>query len=421
MDEETILSWIAKVKEDGHFVNIALEEVTITPSIAAAMISLFRTTARYGRIFERLTIEFCDGYGVDLIVTAALMMDGIKSLFLAMDQPRDEIISRLATTLRINTSLLSLWLLVPLTEISAMALADALRENEILEKLSLSGCNFDKPDDEDDDDDTEGRHKSSDMASLDTADVTFFSPMETAAALSEGLRENATLQTVDFSCCYLEDDALSVLVQSLVGHPSLCTLDISRNSGRQQTMRALADVVGMDSTPLQCLDVREQSDKMPLEISPFSIAMQANQSIQTLRLSHNQLTDGHIIQLIDNLQGNKVIHELDLQYNQITEEGLNHLMERLDGMKSLEVLLLGGNAFGEEGQTMLAKLQDDDESVCTIGGTKALNNKKTRNKQSSGSVKQSSPRKQKMTSGFAGFSGFVGKGRDSKTSEEGSS
>ena len=66
------------------------------------------------------------------------MMDGVKSLFLAMDQPRDEIISRLATTLRINTSLMSLWLLVPLTETSAMALADALRElyNFIIEPES---------------------------------------------------------------------------------------------------------------------------------------------------------------------------------------------------------------------------------------------------------------------------------------------
>ena len=400
--------------------SIGFDEVTITPAIVAAMIDLFRSTARYGRVFDKLSIEFCDGYGVDLILTAALMMDGIKSLFLAMDQARDDVISRLATTLRINTSLLSLWLLVPLTETSAMALADALRENEILEKLSLSGCNFDKPDDEDDDDDTDGRHKS-DLASLDTADITFFSPMETAAALSEGLRENASLQVVDLSCCYLEDDALSVLVQSLVGHPSLRTLDLSRNSGRQQTMRALADVVGMDSTPLQTLDVREQSDTVPLEISPFSIAMQANNSIQTLKLSHNQLVDGQIIQLIDNLQGNKVIQELDLQYNQITEDGLNHLTERLGDMKSLEVLLLGGNAFGEEGQNMLAHLQDDDESVCTIGGTKALNNNRKTSKKKQSVEKDSSPREQKVKTGFAGFSGFMGKGKDGKKSGEGSS
>jgi hypothetical protein len=409
------LQWIGKIKEDNHITSIGFDEVTITPSISAAMVDLFRSTSRYGRVFEKLSMEFCEGFGLDLIMTSALMMDGIKSLFLAMDRPRDDILSRLAIVLRINTSLLSLWLLVPMTETSATALADALRENEALEKFSLSGSNFDKPEEEDEED----RGKSNtDLASLDTADFTFFSPIETAAALSEGLRENVGLQTIDLSCCYLEDESLSLLIQSLVGHPSLRTLDISRNSARSQTMRALADVVGMESTILTNLDVREQVDdddddnnKEPLDISHFSRAMKDNRTIDTLKLSNNQLKDDQVIDLINHLQGNEVIQELDLQFNQITETGLNYLTENLSGMKSLAVLLLGGNAFGKEGQHLLENLQDDDDSICTVN-EKALakrKDKKVSGKKSS-PPSMMSPKGKGLASKFAGFTGLIGHG-----------
>jgi hypothetical protein len=372
------------------------------------MVDLFRTASRCGRVFDKLSLEFCDGFGVDLIITAALMMDGIKYLFLAMDRPRDDIISRMATTLRINTSLLSLWLLVPLTEEAAAALADALRENEPLEMLSFSGSNFDKPEE----DEEEERGKSSlDLASLDTADFTFFSPLETAAALCEGLRENVGLHTIDVSCCYLEDESLSLLVQSLVGHPTLRTLDISRNSARSKTMRALADVVGMESTILVNLDVREQSDddNEPLDISHFSRAMQDNRTIETLKLSHNQLKDDQIIDLINHLQGNEVIQELDLQYNRITEFGLNYLTENLSGMKSLAVLLLGGNTFGEEGENILEHLQDDDDSICTVN-EKSVAKRKEKKSTSKKSCPSSSPKGKGLVSKLAGFSGLMGHG-----------
>ncbi|KAG7358999.1 leucine rich repeat LRR-containing protein [Nitzschia inconspicua] len=424
MDEETILQLIGKIKEETHITTIWFDEVTITPSIAAAMGDLFRSTSRYGRVFDKLSIEFCDGFGTDLIITSALMMDGIKNLFLAMDRPRDDVISRLATILRVNTSLISLWLLVPMTETSATAIADALRENENLETLSLSGSNFDKPEEEDDDEDDRGK-TSSELASLDTADFTFFSPMETAAALCEGLRENVGLQTVDLSCCYLEDECLSLLVQSLVGHPSLRSLDISRNSAQSQTMRALADVVGIESTILTNLDVREQTDDNngPLDISHFSRAMRDNRTIYALKLSHNQLKDDQIIELVNHLQGNEVIQELDLQFNQITETGLNYLTENLSGIKSLEVLLLGGNAFGEEGQDLLEHLQKDDDSICTVHD-KGLARRKDKKSSSSKKTTLSpmSPKEKSLEKGlafkFAGFSGLMGSPKAVKKNSE---
>lgn len=378
------------------------------------MVDLFRSTSRYGRVFDKLSLEFCDGFGVDLIITAALMMDGIKNLFLAMDRPRDDIIGRLATILRINTSLLSLWLLVPLTETAATALADALRENEVLEKLSLSGSTFDKP--EEDDEDDRGK-SSSDLVSLDTADFTFYSPVETAAALCEGLRENVGLQTINISCCYLEDESLSLLVHSLVGHPSLRTLDLSRNSARSQTMRALADVLGMESTILNNLDVREQTDgdqDEPLDISHFSRSLQENRTIDTLKLSHNQLTDEQVIELINHLQGNEVIQELDLQYNQITEKGLNYLTENLSGMKSLAVLLLGGNAFGREGQSILENLQDDDDSICTVNEKALAKRKEKKSTSKKTRATSPAPKERGLASRFAGFSGLMGSPKASK-------
>ena len=412
---------ITNIKQENHTTSISFDEIRFTPSIVTALVDLFRTTSRFnGRVFDKLSIEFCDGFGIDLVVTTALVMDSVKNLFLAMDQADDDIIiCRLATTLRVNTSLLSLWLLVPLTETSAIALADAIRDNEVLEKISLSGSNFDKPDDDDDEDtddddfDRKGTKSTSDLVSLDTAEFSLFNPMDTAVALSEGLTENTTLKIVDISCCYLNDAELATIVSSLEGHPTLQSLDISRNSARSKTMNALANLIGNDSTPLARLDLREQTDGEPLDISSFSIAMHANRTIDTLKLSNNQLQDDQVIELIAHIKDNDTIQELDLQYNQITEVGLNYLTEHLNGMKSLAVLLLGGNAFGSDGQNILENLQDDDGSICTVS-EKGISSSKKSSSNKQQNKKPSSPTKGKGFSAGGLFSGFGGGGNSKR-------
>jgi Leucine-rich repeat (LRR) protein len=177
-------------------------------------------------------------------------------------------------------------------------------------------------------------------------------------------------------------------------------------------MNALANLIGHDSTPLARLDLREQTDGEPLDISSFSKAMHANATIDTLRLSNNQLQDDQVIELIAHIKDNDTIQELDLQYNQITEVGLNYLTEHLNGMKSLAVLLLGGNAFGSDGQNILENLQDHDGSICTVSEKGISSKRSSSNKQQT--KKHSSPTKGKGFSAGGLFSGFGGGGNSKR-------
>lgn len=406
-EESDILHWVEAAIEQTQFTTLSFDEVTITPEISAGVVDLFRRTARYGRVFDRLTVEFCDGFGVDLIITTPLILDGIKHLFVATDSPEEDLVSRISTTLRVNTSLLSLWLLIPFTEASATALAGALQENDTLERLSLSGSNFDKLDEEDDDDDK----AKSDVVSLDNTEVSVFNPWDASLALSEGLGDNVSLKTLDLSCCYLQDDVLAQIVSGLAGHPSLQTLDLSRNAARDQTLNALGKVVGHHQTKLISLDLRQQTDDVPLDISELSQALRNNSTIESLKLSHNRLMDTHVMDLVECLEGNDSIQELDLQYNQITENGLNYLTEHLSGMKSLEVLLLGGNTFGPDGRNLLESLQDDDQSICTVNEKELA--KKVKRDQGKATSAGSKP-----WGRFLEFSGFMGV-NNSKEPKEG--
>ena len=72
-------------------------------------------------------------------------MDCVKHMFVASDLGGGEeegLVVRLAAALRVNLSLKSLWLLVPLTYESLAALGDALAINDALNKLSFSGSKW---------------------------------------------------------------------------------------------------------------------------------------------------------------------------------------------------------------------------------------------------------------------------------------
>ena len=367
-----------------------------------------------------------------MVATTALFMECVKHLFVATDvregSSQGGLVVRLAAALRVNLTLKSLWLLVPLSLESATALGGALAVNDALDKLSLSGSQWNLKTGgggggEDDDSDTYGtdtddecmdsRWASSDDDDDDFDDTAKMNvqimrvtdpqlaeqALRLPRALADGLKRNTSLRTIDLSCCSLQDDALSTVLQALVGHPYLAHLDISRNRAGRESIRALADVLAHPESALTTLDLREQR-KAPrparaakkkgragrrrvndneeeedefdngagdgLDLIPLSQALHNNDILQVLKLSHNLLVDDQIGELVRNLEGNETLQELDLQFNCITARGLKTLTKGLSELPALEVLLLGGNAFGKEGNEILAQLEDDDDSVCTI-------------------------------------------------------
>ena len=149
MSKREIIEWLREAQQQRAYTTLTFDEVTLDPEITAEVLDLFRISTRHGRLWERLNLEFCDGQ-LDLVVTGALMMDCVKHLFLASDKVQETIMKNLATTLRVTTGLRSLWMLLPMSEESASYLGEGLKYNHSIDKLSLSGCNWDPEDDDDD-------------------------------------------------------------------------------------------------------------------------------------------------------------------------------------------------------------------------------------------------------------------------------
>ena len=335
MSTEEICEILYNAKEQPQYTSISFDEVTFDADIAAQCVDLLRS---FGRTWDRLNLEFCEGY-FDLVILTALTMDCVRNIFLATDQAHEETLDKFAAVLRINKSLQSLWLLIPVTEHTAGAMGEALKYNEYLGKLSFSGSNW--------------------------------SARAAKAFVDNGLSENTTLKTLDISCCFMPDEEIGTICNALEGHESLEEIDISRNICRGKTVEALANWLRDPHTTLREIDLREQTveEHNEMDISELSRALEANDSLETLKLSNNGLTDDQIIILADGLRQNSSLQELDLQFNAITDKGLNYLTETLPEVASLEVLLLGGNLFGEKGNELLQKLETDDGSIGTIRET----------------------------------------------------
>lgn len=371
MKAREIIEWLREAKQERQYTILTFDEVILNSAIIAEILDLLRISSRHGRIWERVNLEFCEG-PVDLVVSSLVLMDCVRHLFLASDKIQDDLMERLSTTLRISTSLKSLWLLIPMTQASASHLGSAVKYNRSIDKLSLSGSNWENSDESDSDDDANDGSKSKRLTLFgkQNAEKTSvgnqMSPRDAAMSLALGLKHNDGIQSLDISCCDLSDEAMTPIIDALVGHPYLEILDVSKNMFRIQSVEALARAVEDDDCLLRSLDLREQSTDDPLEISPLSFAIRQNTTLETLRVSHNELVDSQVLELVDSFRGNSTIKELDLEYNNITEKGIPDLTKYIKELPSLTTLLLGGNAIGDEGFNFLENLEDDDDSICTV-------------------------------------------------------
>ena len=332
MDAEEICDILSEAKHNSYLNAISFDEVHLDATIASAVVELLQS---FGRTWKELNFEFCHGQ-VGVVLQAALCLNCVKYVFLASDAPQEDLMMNFGTLLRINKSLTSLWLLIPISCSAAESLGDSLRHNQHLEKLSLSGANWE--------------------------------PNAAQTLATSGLADNGALRTMDLSCCFLPDDELSVLLEALVGHPCLEGLDLARNSAQRATPQSLATMMQHEKCKLLSIDLREQSleEEQELNINVVARALEVNETLEILKLSNNGLGDNQVVALAHGLRRNSCLQELDLQWNVITEKGLNFLTEALPDISALEVLLLGGNAFGKDGYNMLESLPEDDESIQTV-------------------------------------------------------
>jgi len=92
----------------------------------------------------------------------------------------------------------------------------------------------------------------------------------TVSGLSSALILNTTLKSLNFDRCYLDDQSLAEILESVKNHPSLMQLNLSRNFLAKGTstmaVHAIAEMLRSKLSKLQCLDLSYQQQPRPITI-----------------------------------------------------------------------------------------------------------------------------------------------------------
>ncbi|EKX39805.1 hypothetical protein GUITHDRAFT_76089 [Guillardia theta CCMP2712] len=221
-----------------------------------------------------------------------------------------------------------------------LALAEALRRNTSLARLSLSA----------------NRLSPGMMSSL-----------------SRGLGRNLYLTQLDLSDNMIHDEGATSLAQSLsllhlselslcrnsiassgaekiayaieLGKPGITTLDLSGNAVGYGGCRAFADILSYKNTVLTALKLRSCS----LHLQEVEGILRYPRSLTMTDLSKNEIGDKGLLHLSRVLASNRSIQHVDLSFNSIGDAGASALSSVLKTNESLTELDVSWNNLREAG------------------------------------------------------------------------
>lgn len=187
--------------------------------------------------------------------------------------------------------------------------------------------------------------------------------------LAEGLARNTTLASVSFSSCHLSDSSMNVIIQSLIGHPSLKELALNFMEFGEATTRSICRLLACPTcqlSDLQMVDhvpVAEEGDaEFDLERLVGQLPTN-NRSLQSLTLTdHAQSIDHDGANLLLRcLWKFPSLKSLDLSTNSICDlERLAHNLTTTTRPQSrLRILDLDDNDYAET----FDLLMDDEHAI----------------------------------------------------------
>jgi Ran GTPase-activating protein (RanGAP) involved in mRNA processing and transport len=273
------------------------------------------------REWESVELINCRGQ-VESAITLAMSVDRVKTLGLVRNIEMIGGSAALGICLQATTSLRSLRLTSTIQAADAIALAEGLKRNASLESLEFRWSTFD-----------EG----------------------SASQLARGLVDNKHLQKLDLFGCSMEDEDLAQIITALRYHPTLEVLILNGNKCGVQSARQVAAIVESEGCVLRKLDLSFQrlDAGSRLDISLIAPALQKNTSLHIIELTNNSLDDHDAEIFAQAMCENSTLQELFLARNKFTDSGIALIAAKLPQMSGLKKLSLWGNPFGEDGAMAL--------------------------------------------------------------------
>ncbi len=176
-----------------------------------------------------------------------------------------------------------------------------------------------------------------------------------ALHLANALKTHKTLKVLNLSDNKITDIGAQHLANALEVNISLQTLNMSHNLIGNQGARYIAKALESNKT-LQELNIKRNSIGDD-GTQYFAKALGTGASLQVLHLSSNDdITDAGMQYLANALETNTSLHELYLQHNKITAVGVQHLANMLKSNKTLQLLALLHNDIGNVGAQYFAEM-----------------------------------------------------------------
>ncbi|KAF9091666.1 hypothetical protein BGX29_010834, partial [Mortierella sp. GBA35] len=165
-------------------------------------------------------------------------------------------------------------------------------------------------------------------------------------ALSEALKINSTLNSLDLSNNRIGDYGLVVLSAALKTNPTLTTMNLRNNSIGPNGAQALSEALNNSALNILGLQCNKIGDNGAQTLSD---ALRTNLTLTTLNLESNSIGDNGARALSNALKSNSTLENLSLESNLIGDNGAQALSEAFRNNSSLFILSLWGNSIGPNG------------------------------------------------------------------------
>jgi hypothetical protein len=194
--------------------------------------------------------------------------------------------------------------------------------------------------------------------SLESLDLSR-SRLDDISSLSPGLRENKCLQFLKLRSLHLTDDNSVEILDALKAHPTLKVLDLSFN--HFWSMDNVTSLVS-ENRILRDLSIGYQNvwQAPKANLTQFLIALQSNTSLISLSLARSKLDDGDAENLALVLRRNTTLQNLDVRENRFSDQGVRTLAEAIASQNTLRKLNVASNPFAAESiEYLLAMVRDN--------------------------------------------------------------
>ncbi|KAF9556315.1 hypothetical protein EC968_008315 [Mortierella alpina] len=182
--------------------------------------------------------------------------------------------------------------------------------------------------------------------------------------LSEALKTNSTVATLDLWDNSIGDDGAKTLAEALKTNRTVATLNLSGNSIGSDGAKALAEALKTNRT-VATLNLAENSIGND-GAKALAEALKTNSSVATLCLRQNMIGSDGAKALAEALKTNSAVATLNLAYNSIGSGGANALAEALKTNSTVTTLNLAHNSIGDYGARALAEALKTNRTMATL-------------------------------------------------------